>query len=793
MIVRIDAWEPLAQYAQFVLHNERKEPLNPNTLSPGNPHDSANWLTLDDAIARANMHKLGIGFVATTGCPVKIIDIDHCLMPDGTWSPLAQWVMSVMVGAYWEISMSGEGLHCLFTGHVPDHSCKNIAEGVELYTEGRYVALTGTNAIGNAAQDCTAGIQQVVQQYFQPTLTDTSNDWNTEAVEGWDGILDDAMLIQRMTSAGSADARAAAAFGGDNRKATLNDLWTANASVLGFSYPHDTKPYDESSADAALAQHLAFWTGNNHERMKQLMLQSALVRDKWDWHKNYLGMTIRSAAGRQVEFHKQTKKPEVELVPCEVSEDVMINEARKTSGHQFMSVDQEIEFFKGHTYVQSDHKILTPRGHMMKQDQFNAVYGGYEFTMTSDNSKTTNKPWDAFLINQAVNFPKADHKVFRPILPPGVIVDEDGHTGVNIYVPIETKKTNASVAPFLHHMKLLFPNGDDADIAMSYMASLVQNPGVKFTWCPVIQGVEGNGKTFLMKIMEYCIGSRYCHFPNAGDLSGNGLKFNAWLYAKLFIGCDEIHTNNRFEVLEGLKPILTNLTLEYQFKGKDQFVGDNLANWMTCTNHKDAVPITRNNRRYATFYTGQQSVEDVMRTMGGDYFQKLWGWFNNGGAAAINGYFRSLNITPKYNPATECQRAPITTSTAEALSLSLGRVEQEIQEAIDRGDAGFRNGWISSIPLTRLLKEHGYDKFMPPNKRKDMLETLGYIPHPSLRGGRVNNTIVAEDGKARLYVHYEHPSISETNQSRIVHLYTDSQSYSTGLSITNHPTNKRDW
>jgi len=791
VIERIAAWEPLAQYDQFILHNTEKEPLDHRTLLPGSPHDPVNWLRLDDAINMANMYDLGVGFVVNEACPIHLLDIDHCVV-DGKWSPLASSMMNTLAGAYWEVSMSGDGLHCLFTGDVPEHSCKNINEGIELYTEGRYVALTGTNAMGNAMLDCTLGAQQIVQQYFPPTFANNTTDWNTEAVEGWDGIPDDMQLIQRMTSAGSADARAAAAFGGDNRKATFNDLWTANEPVLGFSYPHESNPYDQSSADAALAQHLAFWTGNNHERMKRLMLQSALNRDKWDWHKNYLNMTIRNAAGRQKEFHQQTNKQEAELVPCQPVETMPID-AQKTEGHQFLGVDQEIEMFQGCVYVGSDHKILTPRGHLMKQDRFNAVYGGYEFTITADNSKTTNKPWDAFLLNQAVNFPKADHKIFRPALPAGTIVDEDGHTGVNIYVPIETKRTNDDIAPFLNHMRLLFPETLDLNIALSYMASLVQNPGVKFAWCPVIQGVEGNGKTFLMKVMEYCIGSRYCHFPNAGDLIGNGFKFNGWLYGTIFIGCDEIHTNGRFDVLEGLKPVITNLTLEYQFKGQDQFVGDNLSNWITCTNHKDAVPVSRNNRRYATFYTGQQSADDVMRQMGGDYFPKLWKWFNNGGAAAINGYLRSMNINPKDDPAKDCQRAPYTSSTDEAISMSMGRVEQEIQEAIDRGDAGFRNGWISSIPLTRLLKEHGFDKFIPPNKRKAMLETLGYVPHPALKDGRVNNTIVAEDGKARLYVHLEHPSIGIIDQSQVSRLYADAQSYSTGLSINNHPSNSKDW
>src|SRR5690606_886953 len=52
--------------------------------------------------------------------------------------------------------------------------------------------------------------------------------------------------------------------------------------ALSKAYPSATgDAYDRSSADAALASHLHFWTGRNCERVRQLMERSGLVRDKW--------------------------------------------------------------------------------------------------------------------------------------------------------------------------------------------------------------------------------------------------------------------------------------------------------------------------------------------------------------------------------------------------------------------------------------------------------------------------------------------------------------------------------
>ncbi|MDO9009133.1 MAG: phage/plasmid primase, P4 family, partial [Thiobacillus sp.] len=88
-----------------------------------------------------------------------------------------------------------------------------------------------------------------------------------------------------------------AAFEG---KASFADLWTANVEALGRTYPAEGRPYDASSADAALAQCLSFWTGKDCGRIDRLMRQSALNRDKWE-RADYLPRTILGAVARQEE------------------------------------------------------------------------------------------------------------------------------------------------------------------------------------------------------------------------------------------------------------------------------------------------------------------------------------------------------------------------------------------------------------------------------------------------------------------------------------------------------------
>ena len=85
-------------------------------------------------------------------------------------------------------------------------------------------------------------------------------------------------------------------------------LFDNDEDALGVRYPSQTgDSYDRSSADLALANKLAFYTGNNCELMMEGMLRSKLNRleeghtkeEKWDPHSDYLRNTILSAVKRQ--------------------------------------------------------------------------------------------------------------------------------------------------------------------------------------------------------------------------------------------------------------------------------------------------------------------------------------------------------------------------------------------------------------------------------------------------------------------------------------------------------------
>lgn len=470
---------------------------------------------------------------------------------------------------------------------------------------------------------------------------------------------------------------------------------------------------------------------------------------------------------------------EVELPPGVHTEPVMQVKARKAGfmprDGGLMMPDDQIDHFSGCVYISSLDKVFVPGGDLLSRSRFDSIYGGHSFMVDQDTQKPGIKSaWDAFTMNQRFAAPTANYLCFRPEEPEGSMIEDGTRVAYNTYVAINTPREEGDVTPFLEHLKKLFPVDRDRRILLTFIASMLQNPGKKFQWAPVIVGGEGNGKTLLIQIIIRCIGEQYCYLPDTAKMTRNGIAFNGWIQGRLFLGMEEIYSANRRDFLEEFKPYVTNERLPIEMKGQDAFMGDNRANMVFITNHEDGIPFSTDMRRYCPLFTAQKVKGDKYRDgMGGDYFPKLWSWLRSGGFAKINHYLREYQCEAEFDPATNAVDAPDTSSTARAVAAGRGRAEQEVQEAIDQSQQGFAGGWVSSVMLDRLLDTRRIS--IPRNKRNDMMRSLGYSYHPALQDGRVNNLVLPDNGKPRLYVKDGHLSLNVSKPSEVARLYTEAQ------------------
>lgn len=728
----------------------------------GGAHNPDLWTDHATAIRAAELfgNTYGVGFVFTQADPFFFLDIDNCAV-NGQWSETARALCGYFAGAAIEVSQSGRGLHVIGTGKPPPHACRNEAYGLEFYSDGRFVALTGNAASGDAAMNCAHLLPGFVAQLFPPQHGEGFHEWTTSPAPDWRGPEDDAELIRRACRSKSA----AAAFG---NRASFNDLWTANAAALGAAYPDEGRPYNASQADAALAQHLAFWTGKDCERILRLMSRSALAREKWD-REDYLPRTIVNAVSRQFEVLQDREPEGLAAAPATTPGEAPRPQA--VQGSTFLSVEDQLRLFAGCVYIRDLHKVLTPGGKLLKSEQFKVLFGGYTFPLDTANERVTRDAWEAFTQSQAFRCPRADSAAFRPNMLPGIVFERGGQMFVNSYWPVDVPRKQGDPSRFFAHLAKVLPDARDQKILLSYMAACVQHRGYKFQWAPLLQGVAGNGKTLFSRCVAEAIGARYVHWPKASKLSA---QFNAWLVGKLFYAVEDIFVaEHKAEVIEELKPMITGGDgLEIEGKGADQISVDICGNFIFNSNHKNAVRKTRNDRRFCTMFCAQQSVDDLERDgMTGDYFPNLYDWLRSDGYAIMAELLHTMPIDDEFNPATKCQRAPTTTSTAEAIEASRGSIEQEIDEAIAQGSPGFCGGWISTLAVDRLVANLGASRRLTHTKRKEMLVEMGYVLHPGLIDGRVNNLVMPDAGKPRLYLRKDSPHLKLTKPAEIAAQY----------------------
>ncbi|MER9854535.1 MULTISPECIES: DUF5906 domain-containing protein [unclassified Mesorhizobium] len=397
------------------------------------------------------------------------------------------------------------------------------------------------------------------------------------------------------------------------------------------------------------------------------------------------------------------------------------------SGEMLTHLEQQT-WFKDCVLIGPESRIIGPRGIRYDVGSFNASYGGKKFIIDG-TGKPTDEAWKAATRSTLWTVPKVDGTCFRPERPTGEIVrDGLGRSYVNTYVSARIETLAGDPAPFLRHLALVLPNPDDQRILLEFLAHNARYPGHKIPWAPLIQSVEGVGKNVFKQVIRHAIDKQYFYQPKAKQLNDSGSKFNGWMDSKLFFLVDEIKTDDKRDMVETLKPFITETELEIEGKGVNQRMADTPSNWMFFSNHKDAIPITTNGRRFAIFYSPIETLDDLRsRGMDDAYFNSLYAWL---GDHQNGGHRMGLRIVANYLLTYPIERgalptrAPATSSTAEALIESRGWLEIMIAEAADDQRNGFRAGWISTAALASLMREQRKDA--KPRTVGDAIKALGY-------------------------------------------------------------------
>jgi len=421
-----------------------------------------------------------------------------------------------------------------------------------------------------------------------------------------------------------------------------------------------------------------------------------------DWCSRY----SRNDQGENLKLWKSVRDSEVGWKSLNyktpIKPEKLFSEPQKEDFPEILSEQHCKTYFSGCYFVESTGEIFTPTGRFMNSTQFNGRYGGKDFVVRK-TGKLTDEAWKAALRSSLWTIPKVDHTRFLPETEPlSIIRDDYNRAGLNTYIRPIIKRKKGDVSLWLKHLENILPDAKDRKILCDYMAHTVKHPGCKIKWAIMLQSCEGAGKSVFAEVLSHALGSAYVYKPKSQELITSGSKFNAWMRNKLCIIVDEIKIDERRELIEILKPMITEPKIEVQSKGVDQQMEDNCANWLFFSNYKDAVPISQNGRRYCLLFSALQTSMDLLSAgMDKAYFDRLWQWLEErDGYAIMSDWLLDYPIEKNSLPS----RAPETSCYAEALKIGRSPLEVLLDNCVERGERGFRNGYVSMTQFLKAIK-----------------------------------------------------------------------------------------
>lgn len=151
------------------------------------------------------------------------------------------------------------------------------------------------------------------------------------------------------------------------------------------------------------------------------------------------------------------------------------------------------------------------------------------------------------------------------------------------------------------HINYLFQNEDDANHVLNWMAWVLQNEGRKPNHALLVVGKNtGTGKSLIATIFEQLIGVKNTQRPKNSSMGGD---FNGWLRDCRLCIIEEVYQVGRRENLNAMRDILTETRVEVNIKGIPAFTIENFVSVMGVSNHPDALPLDKYDRRWLVVET----------------------------------------------------------------------------------------------------------------------------------------------------------------------------------------------
>ena len=631
---------------------DKKPSRVPYSLIKGFGNASAdNLLTLSSfedvikALEKKRTNAVGVKYEGINFCIYnkEVIGIDIDYMGEQTQEHIDTIIEKFKGKTYVEHSPSGKGLRIFLKGKLKDDYKDTYyykRKEFEIYDNKKFLSVT-FNQIEGAVNDVCEAQEELnwfIETYMRKPSTEEKQ--IKRVVDNFKTIeLDRNKVLDLLRNVGDTVA---------------NEVY----HFLTVGYPEGN--IDKSAIDMKCILKLGFYTQRNEDLTKEIMMSSALFRDKFVSNKTYLDRSIENAfskingaySGKQevqsymiakekenlsksIEVLNSTKK-DVEIMTKRIigkGDDDIICSVKPEVFYNVVSNLDLIEGFDGRTNlidvmntalaVKDDIfyvKYKTMKQYNVPFKNFVATEGWKTMGLKSLINtflpiKVTYLVGKKFVTTDAfsywLNHPKrrkATGFVFENS-------EKDVFPSINLFTGYAIDPEEGTPTRILNYIKDVIANGDEKKYLaiIDWCANVIQLE--KNQTALVMVGKQGSGKSILIQAMEKIFGDDYAYISSdMEDITG---KFNSSLQNKVFVGIEEVLIGADRNDKNKMKDLITRAKLNIELKGQNKQTIGNYTNFMAATNLEKAVSIDSDDRRYIILQVNNTYANDM------EYFEPL--------------------------------------------------------------------------------------------------------------------------------------------------------------------------
>ncbi|NUX58687.1 DUF5906 domain-containing protein [Paraburkholderia youngii] len=726
---QLDRW-CVWKYVQLAGGKWTKVPINARTGKGASSTNPATWCSFAEAQAALldDRELAGLGFFLGEG--ICGIDVDHCMNEYFEWSALAESVQAECVG-YAEISPSGRGLHIITRGTIPGSKADH-RQGLEVYDRARFFAITGHSIPGrsNAIPSASIDLTPFYVKHFGSYSPGSELDEDLSALANAKGPL-----------------------AGWSLERVRDELLTHISSDCHYNEWLEVGAalHHQGEADEDWCELWDSWSAEAGERYTP-----DLCSEKWDTFGTHLQgrgavtlatiiMRVKKARSAErfgrvdvwkLQINATTDRAELlEALPAKIARDVLVDEKIREELAQclkrrlkevlhtpysitkvrawltpVLDVAPDVhapEWLKPYVYVTDEDKFFdVSRKVRFSRMGFNALNN--RNMPRNDSGDPIKQAADAATDLYGIRV--VDCILYHPSA--GLFFEMDGKACVNAYddsqipvmPPVLLDDEERAVEIVKQHLTNILPDERERQLFTSWLAYVVQNPGVKVRWAPYLCGVPGDGKSFFVSLLGACMGTAHVKAMN-GDMLASGSGFSDWAVNRCVTVIEEtkLHGQNKFDAANRIKPFITNPVIDVHPKGRASYNAPNTVQYMLLSNHLDGMPVSDDDRRFMFLQTAY-SIHSLRRFREADptFYNRLFDAVADYPGAMRYWLMHFQEWHPDFAPD---GNAPLTEMRETVIDMSESDADAAFRDVYAERPGGVTGSYVAAVPFVSAAAE----------------------------------------------------------------------------------------